>query len=183
MTDRRTFWPTVLVGVAGAGLAAYAGGRDWVRIHAGGDPITAVGVSLDSPATTALALVALAAWGVLLVTRGWFRRGVAILAAVAAIAPVAGVWDTRAHLLDTHADSAGTTWPWVAAAACLVSAAAAVLAVMKAPRWPEMGRRYDAPAGAATPAVPLEDQSSLDVWKALDEGHDPTARRSSERPE
>jgi hypothetical protein len=179
----RRFWPTVLVGAAGAGLAAYAGARDWVRIHAGGDPITSVGVSLDSPATTALALVALAAWGVFLVTRGRVRRGLAGLAALASIAPVPGVWGTRHHLLQTHADSTGTLWPWLAVVGCLVACAAAVLAVVEAPGWPEMGRKYDAPAGAAAPAVPLEEQSSLDVWKALDQGHDPTTRQPPERPE
>lgn len=179
----RSFWTTVLVGVAGAGLAAYAGAQDWVRIQAGGDPITAVGVSLDSPATTSLALVALAAWGVFLVTRGWFRRGVAIVAGVAALAPLLGIWGTRRHLLDTHTDSVGTAWPWVAAAACLVCAAAAVVAVLKAPGWPEMGRKYDAPAGARKPVLPVEEQSSIDVWKALDEGHDPTAGRSPDRSE
>jgi hypothetical protein len=179
----RAFWTTVLVGVAGAGLAAYAGAQDWVRIQAGGDPITSVGVSLDSPATTALALVALAAWGVFLVTRGWFRRGVALVAGVAALAPVAGAWGTRQHLLHTHADSVGTAWPWVAVVGCLVSAAAAVVAVLRAPGWPEMGRKYDAPAGAEAPVVPLEEQSTLDVWKALDEGHDPTARQAPDRPE
>jgi hypothetical protein len=179
----RPFWLTVLAGVAGAGLAAYAGAQDWVRIQADGDPITAIGVSLDSPATTALALVALAAWGVFLVTRGRFRRAVAVVAAVASIAPVPGVWGTRRHLLETHAGSVGTSWPWVAVAGCLVACAAAVVAVLRSPGWPEMGRRYDAPAGAAAPAVPLEDQSSLDVWKALDAGQDPTAHRSPDRPE
>jgi hypothetical protein len=179
----RSFWTTVLVGVAGAGLAAYAGSQDWVRIEAAGDPITAVGVSLDSPSTTALSLVALAAWGVFLVTRGWFRRGVVIVGGIASFTAVLGIWDTRRHLLETHDSSVGTVWPWVAAAACLVSAAAVVVAVLKAPGWPEMGRKYDAPAGAESPVIPIEEQSSLDVWKALDEGHDPTAGRSPERPE
>ncbi|MDH2416661.1 Trp biosynthesis-associated membrane protein [Nocardioides sp. CER19] len=179
----RSFWPTVLLGVAGAGVAAYAGAQDWVHIEAGGDPITAVGVSLDSPSTTSLALVALAAWGVFLVTRGMFRRVVAGIAAFASIAPVPGVWSTRHHLLHTHTDSVGTAWPWVAVVGCVVACAAAVVAVVKAPGWPEMGRRYDAPAGAETRAVPLEEQSSIDVWKALDQGQDPTARQTPERPE
>ncbi|GAB7003788.1 hypothetical protein JCM18899A_12600 [Nocardioides sp. AN3] len=183
----RPFWPTVVLGVAGAGLAAYAGAQDWVRIHAGGDPIASVGVSLDSPATTALALVALAAWGVFLVTRGLLRRAVAVLAAIASIAPVLGVWGTRRHLLQTHADSVGTVWPWLAVVGCLVSFVAAGIAVAKAPGWPEMGRRYDAPAGASAAErdarVPLAERSSLDVWKSLDQGHDPTSPPSSERPE
>ena len=49
--------------------------------------------------------------------------------------------------------------------------------------WPEMGRRYDAPAdgAAVAPTTPVEEQSSLDVWKAIDEGRDPTD--ASERPD
>jgi Tryptophan-associated transmembrane protein (Trp_oprn_chp) len=44
------------------------------------------------------------------------------------------------------------------------------------PDWPEMGTRYDAPGSAPPPPVaPPEEQSNLDLWKALDEGHDPTA--------
>ena len=47
--------------------------------------------------------------------------------------------------------------------------------------WPEMGSRYDAPgAAAATAAGPPEEQTSLDLWKALDEGRDPTARPATE---
>ena len=44
------------------------------------------------------------------------------------------------------------------------------------PGWPEMGRRYDAPADAtAERAAPLpEEQENLDLWKAMDEGRDPT---------
>jgi hypothetical protein len=39
------------------------------------------------------------------------------------------------------------------------------------PQWPEMGRRYDAPTDA--PAT-QEIESDRDLWKALDEGRDPT---------
>jgi hypothetical protein len=106
-----------------------------------------------------------------------------VLAALASLAPVMGVWSTRSHLLRTHADSVGTAWPWLAVVGCLASLAAAVVAFAQAPGWPEMGRRYDAPAGATRPVVPLEEQSSIDVWKALDQGQDPTAPQSPERPE
>ncbi|HEY0890183.1 MAG TPA: Trp biosynthesis-associated membrane protein [Nocardioides sp.] len=173
---RHSLWPTVLAGAGGSGLAAYAGARDWVRAD-GSDPLSTLRASLDSPATTSLALVALAAWGVVLVSRGRVRRAVAALAGLAAVAPVPGVWSTRSSLLEEHAGTTPTVWPWVAVAACLIAGAAAVLAFREAPSWPEMGRKYDAPGGTAATESDrprLEDQSSLDIWKALDEGHDPT---------
>jgi hypothetical protein len=173
MSPARALWVTVLAGVGGAGLAGYAGTRDWVRIKAGTDPILAVGASLDSPAITALALLTLAAWGVFLLTRGAVRRGAAVVAVAAALAALAGVWDTRAHLLEAQVGSVGTAWPWVAAAGCVISGAAAVLAVLKAASWPEFARKYDAPAGGTLNA-PVAERSSLDVWKALDAGADPT---------
>jgi hypothetical protein len=176
--DRRTFWPTVLLGLIGAGVAAWAGHHPWVA-GAKDDPFSQTqGTDLDSPATTALALVALAAWGVILVTRKHVRRVVALLAAIAAIAPVPAIWSTRHHLLATHDGSHGTGWPWVALIALVVSFLAAAVAVMKTPAWPEMGAKYDAPTGAsdtAVSSVPVEEQSSIDLWKSLDEGHDPTA--------
>jgi uncharacterized membrane protein (TIGR02234 family) len=41
--------------------------------------------------------------------------------------------------------------------------------------WPEMGGRYDAPVGPEPPAKAPEEQENLDLWKAMDEGRDPTA--------
>ena len=38
-----------------------------------------------------------------------------------------------------------------------------------------MGRRYDAP-GAAEPEPEPSERSNLDLWKAMDEGRDPTER-------
>ncbi len=44
------------------------------------------------------------------------------------------------------------------------------------PRWPEMGTRYDAPTGAgAAHAHDAGPKENIDIWKALDEGRDPTA--------
>ena len=68
----------------------------------------------------------------------------------------------------------------------LATAMTTALAVLLVPAWPEMGRRYDAPgtstgtgpAAAATGADGAEDvgdRAHLDMWRALDEGHDPTA--------
>ena len=69
-----------------------------------------------------------------------------------------------------------TAWYWLAALGAVGSLVATVLAVAWAPAWPEMGSRYDAPTAlVATSEAPPEEQSSLDLWKALDEGRDPTA--------
>jgi hypothetical protein len=48
--------------------------------------------------------------------------------------------------------------------------------VLRVGRWPEMGRRYDAPAARAVApgGGPAEEQENLELWKALDEGRDPT---------
>jgi uncharacterized membrane protein (TIGR02234 family) len=69
-----------------------------------------------------------------------------------------------------------TAWFWAAAVGALLSLVATVLAVRLVPTWPEMGSRYDAPVAGSEPAVvDPEDQSSLELWKAMDEGRDPTA--------
>ncbi len=58
----------------------------------------------------------------------------------------------------------------------MASVAATALAVRWVRHWPEMGSRYDAPGAAAeTAEPPPEDRSNLDLWKAMDEGRDPTA--------
>ena len=85
------------------------------------------------------------------------------------------VADEYAGLGFHDADITHTGWFWVAAVGAVLSVVATVAAVLCAPYWPEMGSRYDAPGAAKAPAVPPEDQSSLDLWKAMDEGHDPTA--------
>jgi uncharacterized membrane protein (TIGR02234 family) len=188
---RRTFWPTVLVGVATAALAAMAGHKPWFSF---GDAVFTTPEGVNRPEVEGLALVALAAWGVVLVTRGRVRRGVALLAALAGIAAFA--FAVHGLTGEPNVDLAGwftydggalptphrTAWGWIAATAALLTTVAALAAARLAPGWPEMGRRYDAPTGPA-PVVPLEERSTIDVWKALDQGQDPTADQARDRPE
>lgn len=196
--ERRTgFGPVVLAGLASGALAAVAGTRAWVEGSSGqlstetaGDAAVvgsavAAGIG-EMPLAGALSLVVLAGWGVVLVTRGRLRRVVMVVAALAAV----GLLVTTVWALFTLQDSVGeqlraasgedtsavhlTGWY---AAACLAAVGCVVttlLAVRLVPAWPEMGRRYDAPAGDA---APVEPQGNLEIWKALDEGHDPTDRR------
>lgn len=198
MAERRgTFGPVVLAGLAGATLAAVAGARPWAegrsgRVDTATDATAAqLGSAQEMPLAAALALVVLACWGVVLVTRGFVRRAVAALGAVAAAGLVAtcvvgltSVQDTLADALLTASgtDTASvslTGWAWSACVGAVVSLVATVAAVAWAPGWPEMGRRYDAPAAGAAAsgdaAADRGDAGNLELWKALDEGEDPTA--------
>lgn len=197
MTDRRrTFGRVAGLGVAAAVLAAVAGSRPWlvdIEQRAADVPTASAStVVAEMPSALALALVVLAAWGVMLVARGLPRRLVALVALLGSVGLVVSVVVGRATLRDTTVERlralggpAGSwevswsPWFWVCAVASVASVVATALAVAWSPSWPEMGRRYDAPDGAARvqgdPGGDPADASALDLWKALDEGRDPTA--------
>jgi uncharacterized membrane protein (TIGR02234 family) len=187
--SRRTFGAVVGAGLASAVLAAVAGHQPWAHGSAPGGlgELSATVEAGKVPAASALSLVVLACWGVLLVTRGVVRRVVSALAVLAALglaaAVVVGFSTAPDHVRDAyhdlgvdrpHVGLAG--WYWVAGVATLLTLLTTLAAVRLVPGWPEMGRRYDAPAEAApVPETAPELQENLDLWKAMDEGHDPTA--------
>jgi uncharacterized membrane protein (TIGR02234 family) len=202
MTDARSprssFGPIVLLGLASGALAAVAGSKPWVSgtsgdIDTSADSTSAMASILnldgarESPLAGALALAVLACWGVLLVTRGLFRRGVAVLAVVAAAGLAAATaeafWSLPDKLADSlvevsGSDSVSTSFTgWYAAAlvGAVLSVVATLAAVLRVRSWPEMGTKYDAPGarhGDESAPVPTD---NIDIWKALDEGRDPTA--------
>lgn len=187
---RRTFVPVVAGGVAAATLAAVASARPWVvASELPADPFDTVAGAGEMPLASALSLVLLACWGVVLFTRGVARRATAGLGLLAAAGVGVTVVVGRVTLPDAVAaavtelgpGAAGTGtettwWWWLAAVAALVSVVATAAAVAWAPSWPEMGSRYDAPGSdAATEPAPPGERSNLDLWKSLDEGRDPTA--------
>lgn len=181
----RAYGPAVLAGLAGAGLAAVAGARDWATTtaDAAGVPVEAsVTGAQAEPLVSALALVALASWGVVLVMRGRMRRVVALVGLLASAGALAAVVagfsaaqdDALAAAVDRGAtgDTFATTltpWYYLAGVGALLATAAFAVAVARAPRWPAMGARYDAPAARA------EQPAEEDMWRALDEGRDPTS--------
>lgn len=199
MTRRSSFGPVVLLGLGSAALAAVAGNKPWTEAYnAGGDcgsypaDLSMLDLAKDAPLAGALALAMLSTWGVILVTRGLVRRLMAVLAVAGSIGFLAATWDARTSLkaaaLDDVVERFGPPvggcqaasihmndwWP-AALLAGLLALMAALLAALLAPYWPEMGSKYDAPsAGTPVTAVPLEQQSSADLWKSLDAGHDPT---------
>jgi hypothetical protein len=65
-----------------------------------------------------------------------------------------------------------TGWLWLALVGSVAALAAFGAAVRWSPSWPGMARRYDAPGGRSAAGEP---STNLEIWKAIDEGHDPTA--------
>ena len=182
----RTFGPTVLLGLAGAGLAAVAGTRTWVQGSgdAAGIKVTASVTGAEAaPLVAALSLAALAAWGVILVVRGRMRQVVAVVGLLcvlgALVAVLFGFGDAQDDALAAAVDQGATGdvlsstltgWYYLSGVGTVVAAFTFVVAVAKAPRWPAMGTKYDAPAGRRA-----EPDSDGDLWRAIDEGRDPTS--------
>jgi uncharacterized membrane protein (TIGR02234 family) len=199
MAERRarSFGPAVLAGLAGAVLAAVAAGRDWATASgaaAGVDVTAAVKGSATAPLAIALGLVALAAWGVVLVLRGRARQLVAVLGTLAATGVVATVVTGFQRAQDDAVEalaakggtgdvvsSALTGWYYACGVGAVLTLGAFAVAVVASPGWPAMGSRYDAPgarpAGAptASDSQPAEPATERDMWHALDDGRDPTA--------
>lgn len=196
---RGSFGPVVLLGLGSAALAAVASAKPWIggaSESAGRDAsmTAAVDSGAGYPLASAVSLVLLASWGVLLVTRGRVRRAFAVLAAIGALALLVCVVVGYLTLPDTAEDTyeqlmgRGTTdtgftgWFWTAGVCAVVTLVPAGLAVRLAGQWPEMGSRYDAPGVTAEQAREHADEhdqrSALDLdrdlWRALDEGRDPT---------
>lgn len=206
-SPRRTFVPVVLAGLASGALVAVAGNQAWVSADldasgSGGNAAVASAIvqgssEASSPPATAVALVVLACWGVVLVSRGRFRRAVAWFGGLAAllllVTVVLGWWQAPDELRAAFADSGvsdvvidRTVWCWVAVVSAMGALGAAVLGVRGVAGWPEMGSRYDAPgsssdgdeeppSGSDQGVEPQTDQSNLDLWRSIDEGRDPTA--------
>lgn len=188
MNSRRTFGPVVLVGLAAAGLSTVAGNQECATVGRGdnGDPhpVATMVQGAQLPLAAALGLVVLAAWGVALVTRGRVRRGAAGLGTVASAGLLAtvvrGFWTLKQAIRDDAAEIGVTVpaeltgWYYAALVGAVLSLVATLAAVKLTPHWPEMGSRYDAPGAAEPASVPPEERSSLDLWRSLDEGQDPT---------
>ena len=132
------------------------------------------------------ALVALAAWGVVLVLRGRARRVVAVVGVLAAagalVAVVAALGRAQDDALEAVMAEGATGRRLRHLADRLVLRGRRSARCSRWSRswsrcvrrrgWPAMGSRYDAPAARADAAAAPTEQ---DMWRALDEGRDPTA--------
>jgi uncharacterized membrane protein (TIGR02234 family) len=180
---RRLFGPVVVLGLLGSGLVALAGTKPWAAPDGGSTLVDQTGGHV--PLAGALGLVSLACWGVVLVTRGRVRRVVAVLGALVALGLVATVVVGRGSALDSarsaaldlgqgSATSHTTGWWWVALVGSVVAVLTALATVPLVSTWPEMGSRYDAPGAAPTQPTDPAEMDEGDLWRAIDQGRDPT---------
>lgn len=191
MTPVRLYGPSVLGALATGGIAFFAASRSWAHatVTANGVPSAPVSVSgADAVGLVpALALVVLAAALAVLAASARVRRGVGVLIIVVSLVAIAvilraggsidqavasAVHDSPAFIGANTPDTVSHgIWRWVTLLAFLAAAFVGAVIARFGALWPTMGRKYDAPA-AHTRTESLEDEA--DIWKALDDGRDPT---------
>jgi uncharacterized membrane protein (TIGR02234 family) len=190
VNTRRLYAPVVLGTLAAGGLTFFAASRTWahVRVATDGLPSDSVDVTgADAqPLVSALALVVVTAALAVLAASPRVRRAVGVLTALVAVAGAAIVLlggsslDSAVdHAVDASPAYTGTgdhdftasAWKYVTALGFVLAAILGGVTARLGAVWPTMSSRYDAPA--ARPAVTAP-QSDAEMWKALDEGRDPT---------
>ncbi|MDQ1627593.1 MAG: hypothetical protein QOI54_1337 [Actinomycetota bacterium] len=142
------------------------------RWSAGGARLTGGGV----PAAGALALVALAGVGLLLLARGPARSAVGVLLVLCGVAVVLidvltasarqGGLFAYAPLDARQLQAHRSVWFWLTAAGGVGIAVGGAMTTARGHRWPSSRRDYAAP-GQTLPA-------HTDAWTAIDRGEDPT---------
>jgi uncharacterized membrane protein (TIGR02234 family) len=192
IASRGGYAVTILVGLAASGLCALSVARPWARATATVRGLPPIEASVDgadvAPVAAALAVVCLAGFGAVLATRGWVRRalGVVIVACAAVVVAVAVAPESTTGLLEDALaargwtgggyDRSGTAWRAAAVASGVVVMAAGAIVTRFAGDWATMGTRYDSPSEGrqASQAATDEPMSDAAMWRALDDGGDPT---------
>ncbi len=201
--SRRSYALALLACLVGAGLASYAVTRTWSVVvvqRLGRSDLRTVRTGADlEPWVIGLAVVALAGTGALLATRGWLRRVLGALLALAGLGVAIGAIIGRIGLNLGQAGAGGTLWPIACACGGAMIIAGGLTAARLGHRWPAMSSRYDrrpAPWQTPEPAVPTRPSAAAGpapgdnpeaasassqpadyrlTWEALDRGDDPTA--------
>ncbi|HET9127457.1 MAG TPA: Trp biosynthesis-associated membrane protein [Propionibacteriaceae bacterium] len=183
MTPGRERALITVAGLATAGIAALGSGQVWYRTAGHGF----TGSEITDGAEEALALAGLAGVAVTLLLGVWGRRVVGLLVVllglgallVAALrrVPTSAQLDQVLGVHETTGSATG--WPWVCVVAGGVLAGVGGLFLARAHRWRSPSDRFE--RGATRPERVVG--SSLDAWKALDAGADPTAFDGNLTPE
>jgi uncharacterized membrane protein (TIGR02234 family) len=187
-TRRRELATALGLGLLGGAVVSVTVSRPWaaLTLRPAGLPATDVAVAGSEvvPLVSALGVVILAGTVATVATRGLARRLCGVLLGCAGAAVVVAVVRVDAALdaqlsdrvvgavgavASSAAEATATPWRWL----CLLGGAAAaltgVLVVWRGQRWPAMGARYDAPSNRSRSA-----DTDADLWRALDQGEDPT---------
>jgi uncharacterized membrane protein (TIGR02234 family) len=193
LASRTGYALTIVVGLAASGMCAVAVAQPWSRATASVRGLPPIEASVDgadvAPVAAALAFVCLAGFGAVLATRGWVRTavGVVIVGCAAVIIAVAVIPTSATGLLEDALSARGwtgddydrsvTAWRVATAVSGLVVMAAGAVVARFAGQWATMGERYDSPATAQPPAAADDEPlSETAIWRALDDGADPTNR-------
>jgi len=178
---RNLLGPAVLALVATGGGALWALRSGWssATVRAAGLPRIDLSVSGSDvvPGAVGLAILVIAAAAGVIAAGPRLRRVVGALVVLAgaggaALTALADSGDARSRAIDEAAAS-GTAVTWetsvaqpLAVVAFVAAALVGVLVAWQGPRWATMGRRYEAPAA--------REPEATDLWKAMDDGVDPT---------
>lgn len=192
----------LLLNVIGAAGALLIAGRTWQSVLTPrqrplpDDLLHVSGRTLDS-APTALALVALAGVVAVLATRGWIRRGIGVVIALAGAAVVyrsglglSAVSARRARSLvtDHHPQislpggaaehiSVHAHWPVLSIVCGVLILVAGALVAWRGASWAGMSVKYETPAGQRDAEDEQADRARAHaaLWRALERGEDPTS--------
>ncbi|HSI26909.1 MAG TPA: Trp biosynthesis-associated membrane protein [Aeromicrobium sp.] len=188
---RRLYAPVVIALMAVGALGLYAVTRTWLSasVSTPGLPADQVTVSGHdaAPVLVAVALVVAAGGLAVVAAGGWLRQLIGlVIAALSVLAAVAAyrvdaAGQPLAEALKASPAFVGAVppaaerhaWQTVAWLAFVVAAVLGLAVAALSREWPRMGRRYASPA-AIPPADPTDGDDPAAVWKAFDEGRDPT---------
>lgn len=195
--QRRRYGPTLVLGLLGSIGVVVGASRSWASASATvpGLPTmhaTVSGTDL-APVVGAFGVAMLAAFGAVIATRGWVRRGLGIAVFVASLVIVVealhpgGSTQALRDGLSAKGWTGGpfatstSSWRWLVLVAAIVTAAAGLATARFGAQWAVMGARYDAPTGSTAPARRAPRSASgaepdeTEVWHAIDRGDDPTS--------
>jgi hypothetical protein len=163
MNERRELTYTVVLCLAGAGLALFAATRTWaVDVVARPEPLPPARTPRTGgdllPWLPPLAVVGLAGSGAVVATRRWARRWLGVLLLLVGLGVAAG---------GAYGLTETTAWAAACVAGGLGLVAGGAAAAVRGPSWPSLGTRYER-ATRRTADGPTA------AWDALDRGEDPT---------
>lgn len=174
---RRWFAPVVLGLLMVGALATYAVTRVWLSSTSTMTAERSAVTGQDAaPVLLALAVVVAAGGLAVVASGGWLRQLIGLV--IASVSMLAAITAYRVDVggLALAGASAvhGRPWRLVTTLAFAVAAGLGAIVVVGSRGWPRMSSRFAA-AGGETGPVDDDPADQTALWKAFDDGRDPTA--------